>query len=376
MNRKARRVAAKQLRSADVKGTDETTTQVLIDQAVAVAQAGNWVQAEKILRHLLAVDANHPEALHLIGLTLGSTGRATEGIDFLKRATELKPGEALYWNNLSTCYMAAHRYAEAVEAARKAVILEPGYVIAWSRLGDVYGELKNFAKALEAYERAITLGETDIAIRKRMAVCLINIDRNAEAERVLVALREIVPDDADVLGNLGNVFVMRQNYKDAVTCLARSVEIDSSRASVVFNYARALAGAGELQPALRWARKTTSLDHRLVPAWLFLADLLLQSDELAEAKIAIKRAAELAPSSEAVVGLRQRLAQQSGTVDAAVDTGPVTWDFHLGNGQPMAPLVSGVDINAGKKAAAKEASTEPASKAESGIVDLTILKIG
>ncbi len=377
MNRKARRTAAKHLRSADVKGTDETTTQVLIDQAVAAAQSSNWAQSEKILRHLLAVDADHPEALHLLGLTLGSTGRASEGIEFLKRATELRPAEALYWNNLATCYVAAHRNAEAVEVARKAVIQQPGYVAAWARLGDAYAELKEYNKALEAYERAVTLGESDISIKKRMAVCLINVDRNIEAERLLIALREIAPNDADVLGNLGNVFVMRQNYPDAVSVLAKSVELDSSRPNVTFNYARALAGTKDLQQALRWARKTTSLDHQLVPAWLLLGDLLLSVGDGAEAKIALKRASELAPNSEAVNRLCRRLEDLGGKT--AADSCPAMWDFHLGDGQFMAPPVSCLDISSGKQPASSNAA-KPADngsgKGESGILDLTVLKIG
>lgn len=377
MNRKTRRTAAKQLRSADVKGTTETTTQVLIDQAVAAAQSSNWAQSEKILRHVLAVDASHAEALHLLGLTLGSTGRASEGIEFLKRATELKPAEALYWNNLATCYVAAHRNAEAVEVARKAVIQEPGYVAAWARLGDAYAELKEYNKALEAYDRAITLGESDIAIKKRMAVCLINVDRNVEAERLLIALREVAPNDADVLGNLGNVFVMRQNYPDAVSVLAESVELDSSRPHVTFNYARALAGINDLQQALRWARKTTSLDHQLVPAWLLLGELLLSVGNVDEARIAVKRASELSSNSEAVNRLNRRLEDLGGKIIA--DSGPVMWDFHLGDGQLMTPPVNGLDITGGKPLASANAAKpvdKPSGNGGAGVLDLTVLKIG
>ena len=111
-----------------------------------------------------------------------STGRASEGIDFLKRATDLKPAEALYWNNLAACYLATSRLAEAVDAARKAVILEPGYAAAWSRLGDAYSDLKDFARARDAYERYEAMAGSELSVQKRLANCLINLGDLGKAE--------------------------------------------------------------------------------------------------------------------------------------------------------------------------------------------------
>ena len=372
MNRKSRRTAAKQLRSSDVKGTGESTQRLLIDQAVIAAQAAQWEEAERILRHVLAVDPDHAEACHLIGMALASTGRANEGVTFLRRATALKPAEALYWNNLATGCSAAALLTEAVEAARKAVILEPGYAAAWSRLGDAYGDLKDYAKAREAYERYEALAGSEVGIQKRLANCLINLGQLGDAETYLRAAQELAPEDIDVLSNLGNVLVADGRFAEAAAYLAKAVAGRKPSATMCFNYARALKGVDDQPAAIRWLRKATSIDHRAVDAWLLLADLTLKSGDLAEAKVATKRAAELVPGHPMTQDLLRRVGM---AVPAPARTGPVMWDFHLGDGNANpAPAAAPLDVVFVNGPVQTKEPAEPKPNAE-GTFDFTILKI-
>lgn len=375
MNRKARRTAAKQLRSSDVAGTNESTVQLLIDQAVTAAQAAQWAEAERILRHVLAVDPGHAEALHLIGMTLASLGRAVEGVEFLKRATALVPNQALYWNNLSICYAAAARPGDAVEAGRKAIILEPGYAAAWSSLGDAYGDLKDYASAKEAYQRYEALAGSELGVQKRIANCFINLGELAEAETYLRAARDVAPADVDVLSNLGNVLAARGQFAEAAACLEKAVAGPKPTASMCFNYARALRGLDDRPAAIRWLRKATSLDHRAVDAWAMLADLSLKAGDLAEAKVAARRVAELVPNNPAATELMRRVKAATPAATPAPPTGPVMWDFHLGDGNAPVPAAGPLDVvfvdgpvKDEKPAAAKKPSAD-------GVFDLTILKI-
>jgi predicted Zn-dependent protease len=394
MNRKIRRTAAKQLRSADVKGTDDATLQVLVDQAVSLAQSGKWPDAEKILRHLLAAAPEHPEALHMMGMVYGSTGRSNEGIELLKRATVLNPGEALYWGNLSTCYLAAYHPAEAAEAARRAVALEPGYVIAWNCLGNALTEVKDYATALEAYERVRALSGSDLGNTKHLANCQMNLGQLEQAETTLRLACGMAPDDAEILANLGAVLVARQKFPEAVSCLERAIEQEPGKFSVALHYARALIGVNETDKAIRWLRKASSMDHRSVEAWLLLGETMLSSGDAVEAKIAAKRAVELAPGDLAAQDLRRRVDQLTSAAKPTIQK-PAMWDFHLGDDSLVRPASgNGLDVTFGKPevggtmgldaagmknpAAEKKAvaKPEPASEPATGIVDLTVLKIG
>jgi Flp pilus assembly protein TadD len=371
MNRKSRRAAAKQLRTADTKRTDETTAQVLIDQAVVAAQSGKWPEAEKILRHLLTVDPDHAEALHMMGMALGSTGRAPEGVAMLKRATELKPAEALYWNNLAACHIGAEDPRAAIEAARKAVTLEPGYVGAWSRLGDALVEAKDFVEACNAYERVQALVGREFENLKRIANCQMNMGKLDAAEISLKHAQEMSRDDPEILANLGSVLVARSRYAEAVTALEKAVEHDSKKFTVVYHYARALAGAGRQETAILWARKATALEHRSLNAWVLLGKLSIDAGNLAEAEVAAKRANQLAPGSNEAQQLNQRLKG----IMPATKQAPMMMDFHLGD--PNAPVPAPglpLDITF-VDAPVKAEKPESKKPAPDGVFDFTVLKI-
>ncbi|TDQ84372.1 tetratricopeptide repeat protein [Dongia mobilis] len=379
MNRKSRRTAAKHLRTADTRRADAATSQVLIDQAVAAAQSGRWQEAEKVLRYLLSVDPDNAEALHMMGMALGSTGRATEGIDMLRRATELKPSEALYWQNLAACLLGAEQPHKAAEAARHAVTLEPGYVAAWSRLGDALAETQDFNGACGAYERVQALAGQELGNLKRIANCQMNLGRLDIAEATLKSADAMAPDDPEILANLGAVLVARSNYVDAVEVLAKAVEHDSKKFTVVYHYARALAGAGKAEPALLWARKATALEHRSLNAWVLLGKLALDLGHLAEAEVAARRATQLGPDTSEARQLNQRL---KGVAPATKQT-PAYMDFHLGDPDAVAP-VPGVPLNVTftdapvqKVPSPKDPMKKDDAKAPApdGTFDFTILKI-
>ncbi|WP_374652627.1 tetratricopeptide repeat protein [Dongia sp.] len=393
MNRKSRRTAAKQLRSSDFKGTDKNSVALLLDQAVAAAQAANWAEAERILQHLLTVDPNHAEALHMMGLALSSTGRVNEGIDFLKRATQQQPGEALYWNNLATGYSAAHLFVEATAAARKAVTLEPGYAAAWCRFGDTLNDIKDYANACDAYQRYRTLAGTDHSVEKRIANCLMNLGRLEEAEACLKTLRDQAPDDVEALGNLGAVLVARRKYSEAIPCLEAATAADRKKYSTAFHYARALEGTDQTALAIQWLRRATSIEHRSGEAWLLLGELLLKTGEIGEALTSAKRASTFLPASAEAADLLRRVQFGGRSVAgaAAARPGPAMWDFHLGDGtpemtvpndklqvtfdKPAAGGHNGRATPASEKAAIAKPET-PKQDSSTGILDLTVLKIG
>jgi Flp pilus assembly protein TadD len=388
MNRKARRTAAKQIRSVDMKGASTETLDLLVDKALANAQAQKWPEAEAVLRQIVTAHPTHAEALHQLGIALGRLGRAVEGIDFLRKATELKPAESLYWNNLSVCSLAAARPHDAVEAARRATAIDPHYGMAWDSLGDALTTMKDYLGARDAYERSIATKGVDLASLKRLANCQMNIGDLAAAEANLQQALQLAPDDLEVLSNLGSVLVALHKPAAALVHLEQAVERTPDQFSVAYNYARALAATDQSAKAIRWLRRATSIDHRAHGPWLHLGELLLKTGDVLEALVAAKRARDLAPGLMAATDLLQRVefAVKPGMVKKPASPAPratTMWDFHLGDGAPAqsAPS-SGLDVTIGKdKTLTAEAGGKPVKEAESakpadGIVDLTVLKIG
>ena len=79
-------------------------TAQLMQLATEHEQAGRLDQAESILRHVIAEVADHPPALHLMGIVAFRKDRIEESVQLMERSIALAPIEALYYRNICEVY--------------------------------------------------------------------------------------------------------------------------------------------------------------------------------------------------------------------------------------------------------------------------------
>src|SRR4051812_42108961 len=70
-----------------------------VQRALAAYQSGDWAEAERCCRAVLAVKASQFDALHLLGVIAAQSGRAAEAVSFLARAVSARPDSAEAHNN-------------------------------------------------------------------------------------------------------------------------------------------------------------------------------------------------------------------------------------------------------------------------------------
>jgi tetratricopeptide (TPR) repeat protein len=99
------------------------------------------IEAERVAR----LNRDDARGLHARGVAALLLGRANEAITMLRKATELDPANATYWNDLSAAQLAADEGPSraALTAARRATSLDPtnaaarfNEALALDRLGD------------------------------------------------------------------------------------------------------------------------------------------------------------------------------------------------------------------------------------------------
>src|SRR5579859_5853423 len=126
-----------------------------IIEALAIAvqrhQAGQLPEAEAIYRQILAVDANHPDTLALLGALSAQQGRQREGVDLLSRAIHLNPDVAAFHFNLGMAYRNLGLMAEATGSFRRAVQLKPDYFQAYCNLGEILWSLGHVDEAQQCF---------------------------------------------------------------------------------------------------------------------------------------------------------------------------------------------------------------------------------
>lgn len=187
MNRKQRRMAAKQSRSAEKK--------LSLDDAVALAielhQEGQFDQAEKIYQQVLEVKPEHPDALHYLGVLFHTRGQSEQAISFIRQAVSSNPAYPDAFNNLGNVLKELGRFDQAEEAYKACLSLDSENVNAMSNLGSVLREDEKYTEALAVLEKAIT----------------------------------IAPKHAEAYHNLGNVLKKLHRLEEAITAYRTSISL-------------------------------------------------------------------------------------------------------------------------------------------------------
>jgi Tfp pilus assembly protein PilF len=101
----------------------ETVEQALV-RAQAAAQAKRLNEANGICADVLAASPDHPGALALQGIVVAMMGDPDRGIALLRRAIQLRPGNATWYAHLSSLCRTTYRMDEALAAGQESIRLD------------------------------------------------------------------------------------------------------------------------------------------------------------------------------------------------------------------------------------------------------------
>ena len=106
---------------------------------------------------ILAVYADHPEALLLLGEIATARGRPDEGIALLRRAIVRQPRAAGLYAALGNAQFVARHFNDAIASYRQALAIDPRLVPAHNNLGNVLKQLGLLPEAVASYQRGLAL---------------------------------------------------------------------------------------------------------------------------------------------------------------------------------------------------------------------------
>lgn len=127
--------------------------------------------------------------------------------------------------NLAGMLLTNKKEAEAISLLEKYTKEVPDDVGLWVRLGDGYLGLKKVDNATSAYERAYGLDPKYPELGSKLATVYSLKNRLADAERVLRAVVEANPQDAQALSNLAAVLLGIGKADDAIRFAKRSLQV-------------------------------------------------------------------------------------------------------------------------------------------------------
>ncbi len=227
----------------------------------ALMTSGRDAEAEKNLREVLRLKADHEQALNNLGVLLRKRERLAEAEDCFRRAIGAAPHFVPAYSNLGELLQSRGSVDEALAILEKAVQLAPGQPVIMYNLGSLLKEKGYVAKALEYLQRAAVLdprrvdahiqlgelqqrlGNNDEAIRHYKNALALAPESREALLRLEGIYRQVVPDwHFPMMNDEGRNDAYEQAIRRAVTPGCTVLEIGTGAGLLAMMAARAGAG--------------------------------------------------------------------------------------------------------------------------------------
>jgi len=201
------------------------TTQQAFDLALQHHQAGRLAEAEALYRQILAVQPNHADALHLLGVVAHQAGKNDVAVGLIRQAITLKANFPEAHSNLGIALRKTRQLDEAIAAFRQAITLQPSYPEAYSNLGNALIEKGQQDEAVAAYRQAIALQPNYSEAHYNLGNAL---RENGQLGEAIAAYRHAIalrPNYPEAYSNLGNALRNQGKLDEAIAAYRQAIAL-------------------------------------------------------------------------------------------------------------------------------------------------------
>jgi predicted O-linked N-acetylglucosamine transferase (SPINDLY family) len=243
---------------APTEGAD-TKIRRLIEHGVSEHKKGNVAAAEADYREILAIQPEHPHALHLMGVLSHQRGDSETAIGLIEKAIRLAPLNADFFSNLGAAYYAKKRLDEAEASFRRGIELDPKNADSQSNLAAVLADRGQVREAIEHYKLACQARPDAPRYLSRLGELCLAHGHHAEAAEWLSRFLVFEPNDGAVHNNLAYCYERLGELKRAKVHYARAVELCPESPEINNNLGSVLGRLGEIEEAKKYFDKALSI---------------------------------------------------------------------------------------------------------------------
>jgi Flp pilus assembly protein TadD len=226
-------------------------------RAVALYQAGRWLEALACCRELLALAPATTQLLGLAGMLAMRLDDASAAVDFLARAVEQKPDSTELHYNHGNALVRLGRAADGVEAYRRALALQPDLLPAHNNLGAALQSLERSDEAITVFRHAISLAADNPELRRNLGIALEAAGRRDEAVVAYRHAQMLRPHWPAIHRNLANALLESGAADEARAVCEAWLALEPGNLEAIGLMAVALDELGDRAGAAR----VVDLDH-------------------------------------------------------------------------------------------------------------------
>jgi len=157
-------------------------------------------------------------------------------------------------------------------------------------IGECYEKMEKFDDAIIHYEQSLELKSENYDALTGIAICL--LEKELFEESLLYSQRalEIHEDAPDAWVYLAEAFVGLEQLDEALIAYLKSITLEANQPDTMMAIANICMDKGEWKPALEYYLAAYDLDNTLEYIDLFIAVAFFKNENLADAKIYLKKA--------------------------------------------------------------------------------------
>ena len=249
------------------------------DQAFEVArghaQAGRLQEAELIYRQILAVQPNHPQALHHQALIASQLGRNDVAADLIRRAIATSPANPDYLTNLGVFLANQGQVDEAIACYRRALALNPDQPQAHNNLGNALRSKGELDQAIQCFQRAIRLDPLSFDPHYNLALAFCQKALPEQALASYQQSRSLNPDHAEVHYRLGAVLCELEQFDEAIASFRQAIAYRPNYLEALIDLGSVLVEQGMVDEAIAIFQRALACRPGFLPALYNLSDALM-----------------------------------------------------------------------------------------------------
>jgi tetratricopeptide (TPR) repeat protein len=206
--------------------TDRVFGQYIFPLPMAMNSFGYRTESVALMRSFEKRFESDPNRLIEIGFFYVQIEAPTEAVRILEQAVKLVPGNHRAHNSLGSAYLIDLRLEDAADEFQRALELDPNDEYANVNLGNLARSVGNYKRAVEFYNKQLDLKADDSEAHGGLAIALLELGRDEEAEVEQKRAVDLAPGDYRFLTQLAYFYITRRKAALARPLIERSAQIE------------------------------------------------------------------------------------------------------------------------------------------------------
>ncbi|MEC8893894.1 MAG: tetratricopeptide repeat protein [Candidatus Poribacteria bacterium] len=129
----------------------------ILKLALRYHREGNLDYAKYVYQHVLGIDPQNADALHLLGVSVYQSEQYDIAINLITQAIQIDSTKPLFFTNLGNAFQKQGKLEQSAQAYQKAIQIQPDYAEAYFNLGNSLREQGKLKESTQALQKAVQI---------------------------------------------------------------------------------------------------------------------------------------------------------------------------------------------------------------------------